>query len=162
MASLSNDKPANIRLSSDSCSVISGTSTVSSLSSTLSSSLSTETEIRDDDFDSTQNIRVVTRVRPLSTKELTEQSKELVSALDSAKTIEVASSTSKKFVFDAVFGPETTQRAVYEQTAGDMIRNNLFKGFNVTVLACKYSFLQFNVCHCIVLSMYCQCMYTTA
>ena len=25
-----------------------------------------------------------------------------------------------------------------KKTAGDMIRNNLFKGFNVTVLACKY------------------------
>jgi len=44
----------------------------------------------------------------------------------------------KDFAFDAVFGPNATQRDVYEQTAGDTIRNNLFKGFNVTVLACKY------------------------
>jgi len=80
-----------------------------------------------------QNIRVVTRVRPLSTKELNEQSKESVKAVESANNIQV--DQSKSYTYDAVFGPETTQKQVYEQTAGDMIRSNLFKGFNVTVLA---------------------------
>jgi hypothetical protein len=88
---------------------------------------------------STQNIRVVTRIRPLSTKEINENSKESVIALEKTKMIQVAKN--KDFAFDAVFGPNTTQREVYEQTAGDMIRSNLFKGFNVTVLACKLLFI---------------------
>lgn len=80
-----------------------------------------------------QNIRVVTRIRPLSTKELNEKSKESVTAQEALKMVKVAKN--KDFAFDAVFGPNTTQKHVYESTAGDMIRNNLFKGFNVTVLA---------------------------
>lgn len=84
-------------------------------------------------FHDTQSIRVVTRVRPLSTKEINERAKESVKAIESSKMIQV--DKSREFYFDSVFGPSTTQKQVYDQTAGDMIRNNLFKGFNVTVLA---------------------------
>jgi hypothetical protein len=87
-------------------------------------------------FCDTQSIRVVTRVRPLSTKEMNEQAKESVKAIESSKMIQV--DNTREFYFDSVFGPSTTQKQVYDQTAGDMIRNNLFKGFNVTVLACTY------------------------
>jgi hypothetical protein len=82
----------------------------------------------------TQSIRVVARVRPLSIKELNEQSEETVKAFENAKMIQIEKS--REFYFDSVFGPSTTQKHVYEQTAGDLIRNNLFRGFNVTVLAC--------------------------
>jgi hypothetical protein len=112
-------------------SISSTNSEVSFCSSSVSTSISSASTASS----STQNIRVVTRIRPLSTKEKNDKSIESVTALQSTKMIQVAKN--KDFAFDAVFGPNATQREVYEQTAGDTIRNNLFKGFNVTVLACK-------------------------
>lgn len=102
--------------------------------STSMSTLTTNTSFPDPDSN-VQNIRVVARIRPLSTKELDENCKESLTAAEALRTIVV--DKTKKFEYDAVFGPESTQSSVYEKTAGDMIRNNLFKGFNVTVLACK-------------------------
>eukprot|EP00979_Chaetoceros_neogracilis_P017332 scaffold10203_cov272-Chaetoceros_neogracile.AAC.31 len=122
MAPDSNEKPRMPRLSDSDASTMSSSSTIATNESCSSSTCC-----------STQNIRVVTRIRPLSTKEINENSKESVIALEKTKMIQVAKN--KDFAFDAVFGPNTTQREVYEQTAGDMIRSNLFKGFNVTVLA---------------------------
>jgi hypothetical protein len=128
MASLSNEEILKPRLSE-----ISDASSLSMLSEDSTRTLSSKDE---DSSTQNQNIRVVTRIRPLSTKELNEQSKETVGAIESTQTIQVG--TNKKYTYDAVFGPKTTQKQVYEQTAGDTIRNNLFKGFNVTVLACEY------------------------
>ena len=84
---------------------------------------------------SSQNIRVVARVRPLSSKEITETSKVSIVAKQSSKEIDVEKN--RTFEYDEVFGPDATQLSVYEKTAGDMIQNHLFKGFNVTILACK-------------------------
>ena len=83
---------------------------------------------------SSQNVRVVARVRPLSTKEMNERSQESIKALESSNIIGVDNSNNRKFEYDAVFGTKSTQAQVYEKTAGDMIRNNVFKGFNVTIL----------------------------
>ena len=97
-----------------------------------------------------QNVRVVARVRPLSTKELSEHSSESIRALPSMNSINVSlnnndnsmSSSSgggggdkRRFEFDSVFGPMATQRQVYEGTAGDMIETSIYKGFNATILA---------------------------
>jgi hypothetical protein len=111
---------------------VSENSTASSVTDVSSCTTSNVTST----FCDTQSIRVVTRVRPLSNKEINEQAKESVKAIESSKVIQV--DKSRQFCFDSVFGPSTTQKQVYDQTAGDMIRNNLFKGFNVTVLACTY------------------------
>ena len=80
-----------------------------------------------------QNIRVVARIRPLSSKERNENSRSILVKNDKDNSIQV--DHTKRFVFDKVFHDTATQEEVYEQTAGDMIRNHLFKGFNVTVLA---------------------------
>lgn len=112
----------------------SNTSSLSDDSVEEEKSVSTSSLTSDTDSNVSQNIRVVTRVRPLSTKELSEDSKECVVAKEGARNI-VVTKGNKTFDYDAVFGPKTSQQQVYEQTAGDLIRNNLFKGFNVTVLA---------------------------
>ena len=101
----------------------------------MTSSLTSSSLCADSDAN-IQNIRVVASIRPLSTKELSENCKESITAAETLCTINV--NKTKKFEYDTVFGPAATQSSVYEKTAGDMIRNNLFKGFNVTVLACKY------------------------
>lgn len=112
----------------------SNTSSLSNDSVEGENSVSTSSLTRDTDSNVSQNIRVVTRVRPISSKEINEESKECVAVMEESKSI-VVTKGNKSFEYDAVFGPKTSQQQVYEQTAGDLIRNNLFKGFNVTVLA---------------------------
>ena len=41
----------------------------------------------------------------------------------------------RKFELDSVFGPNLTQKEVYENTCGDMISTSIFRGFNATILA---------------------------
>jgi len=88
-----------------------------------------------------QNVRVVARVRPLSTKEINERSGESIVAHSKLDRIVVAEgdvnsgSDTRKFDFDSVFGPSSTQQEVYEHTCGDMISSSIFKGFNATILA---------------------------
>ncbi len=86
-------------------------------------------------------------MRPLSTKELGERSSESIVADAEQVTIRVAhpsedmpSSGSgggdkRKFEFDAVFGPSSTQAEVYENSCGDMISSSIYRGYNATILA---------------------------
>eukprot|EP00957_Ditylum_brightwellii_P124412 9482225-Ditylum_brightwellii.AAC.1 len=90
------------------------------------------TSIVSDNGSSTdQNVRVVVRIRPLSTKELNERSKEAISVDQCTVFI----GKNRNFEYDNVFTQGATQSDVYEKTAGDVIRTNIFKGFNVTILA---------------------------
>lgn len=41
----------------------------------------------------------------------------------------------RTFDFDAVYGPETTQSDLYQHAISDSISNNLYNGFNTTILA---------------------------
>jgi hypothetical protein len=101
-----------------------------------------------------QNVRVVARVRPLSTKELASErnAAESIIAIDDKSTIIIpgmaegfaataagggagGGGDERKFVFDAVLGPNSTQLDVYERACGDMISTSIFRGYNATILA---------------------------
>jgi len=85
-----------------------------------------------------QNIRVVARVRPLPRKELNRRRsnnnyKNSLKEDENSGTIIV---NKRKFQYDGVFGPEATQRDFYDKIdLQGMIHNNLFRGFNLTVIA---------------------------
>ncbi|CAB9520959.1 Kinesin-like protein [Seminavis robusta] len=132
------------------------TSSSNSTGSSSTSSISNKRPKHDNSLASNskkggQNVRVVARVRPLSSKEVNESSKEaigVVPSLDRPTSVSVnmnlggrsnssnsSSNSPKLFEYDGSFGPATTQQEVYEHTVGDMIRTNIFKGFNVTVMA---------------------------
>jgi hypothetical protein len=95
----------------------------------------------DESLESIQNIRVVARVRPLSSKEILEKSKETIVAFEASSTIAIVND--RKFEFDQVFSPLASQAQVYDKTAADLVRRHLFSGFNVTVLACKFHYVCF-------------------
>jgi hypothetical protein len=44
-------------------------------------------------------------------------------------------STTKHFDFDAVFGPTSSQAQVYQETVGDAVTRNIFRGFHTTIIA---------------------------
>lgn len=46
-----------------------------------------------------------------------------------------AAAMPKQFDFDAVFSSTTPQRDVYDQSVGDAIRRNVFRGYNTTIIA---------------------------
>jgi len=95
-----------------------------------------------------QNVKVVARIRPLSTKEINEKSLECITANTNNSTIHVTDNTSnstlnndnkRTFNFDAVYNSNTTQEELYEKTIGNgnnnMISNSIFNGYNATILA---------------------------
>jgi hypothetical protein len=88
------------------------------------------------ELDEYKNIRVVARVRPLSSKEILEKSKETIVATEASSTIAIVND--RKFEFDQVFSPLASQAQVYDKTAADLVRTHLFSGFNVTVMACTF------------------------
>ena len=121
-------RPSDVSdMSCETCTTASTASTASTLDESQLSQVTSVSESQ------SQNIRVVARIRPLSSKEVKEQSKPILVTNIEENSIQV--DQNKRFVFDKVFNDSATQEEVYEQTAGDMIQNHLFKGFNVTVLA---------------------------
>jgi kinesin family protein 11 len=87
---------------------------------------------KSDDEESNKNVRVVARVRPLSAMEADKRS-----VLTSSNTsILVENGDSRSYDYDAVFGPESTQIEVYQQSgAKDAVCKDILQGFNCTILA---------------------------
>ena len=87
------------------------------------------------------NVRVVTRLRPLSATELeTDQSAttKAVGCTKSGKPNAVQmgdGEAAKRFEFDEVFAPKSSNSNLYESVAKPMIHNKIFRGFNATILA---------------------------
>ena len=95
---------------------------------------------------SSSNVRVVARLRPLSTKEKNEiNNVESIRANIHSSSISILDNTtndhnsnnnnSRQFDFDAVFEPNSSQEEVYKHTIGDMITKSIFRGYNATILA---------------------------
>ena len=82
----------------------------------------------------TQNVRVVARIRPLSAKEAHSSECISTSSSSSSRVIHVRNED-KQFEFDSVFGPKASQEEVYRGTAGDMVGESIYRGFNGTILA---------------------------
>lgn len=95
-------------------------------------------------------IRVVARIRPLAKYEIENNSQPIVSSLPSLRNepttgpaidpevLEVKSPDTDKrwFELDAVFNGKSTQEEVYVQSgAQHAVREDIFKGFNCTILA---------------------------
>lgn len=82
---------------------------------------------------SSQNVRVVCRIRPTNQKELQAGGISCVKNNDSS--IEVTTEdSSNTFAFDKIFGPESIQLDVFNYTAVPLIQDVL-QGYNATIFA---------------------------
>lgn len=82
---------------------------------------------------SKQNVRVVCRVRPTNSIELSKGGVNCVKHSDT--NIEVVSEdTPHDFNFDSIFGSESTQVQVFQDTAAPLIADVL-AGYNATIFA---------------------------
>lgn len=80
-----------------------------------------------------QNVRVVCRVRPTNQKEASHGGVNCVKATNS--TIEVAcDGNQNSFSFDRVYGPDSSQMEVFQDTAFPLI-GDVLSGYNATVFA---------------------------
>lgn len=95
-----------------------------------------------------KNVRVVARIRPLSKRE---EDQQMVLKAKGASIV-MDNGDDRKFDYDAVFGPTSTQWDVYHQSgARDAVCGDILQGFNCTILAygqtgsgktCKHSILR--------------------
>lgn len=92
------------------------------------------------EFGEIENVRVVLRIRPLSETEGKSGCREIVSADRVSNTVSVINPKStveelpKVFSFDAIFGTDSTQVDVYNETARPIVEKVL-AGYNGTIFA---------------------------
>ena len=79
-----------------------------------------------------ENVKVVCRVRPLNDKEKKKGEKATVKCVNQQQ-IQIEGKP-KKYNFDAVCGPESTQEEVYDAGAKKVV-DDILKGFNGTIFA---------------------------
>jgi len=103
------------------------------------------------------NVQVVIRCRPQNKRETRKHESTIVETnTDSAEIVVQHASRNnrddgrRKFTFDQVFGPESSQVEVYETVVKPVVAEVL-QGFNCTVFACTFLvFLFFLLCfHCL-------------
>ncbi|KAI8110594.1 hypothetical protein M9435_002268 [Picochlorum sp. BPE23] len=95
---------------------------------TNSSNLSSET-----------NVQVIVRCRPRSEEEVEHRTPEVVTCDALHKEVQLTQSVggkqfNRKYHFDRVYGPETTQEMLYETAVAPMV-DEVLQGFNCTVFA---------------------------
>lgn len=84
---------------------------------------------------SKEKVRVVCRIRPLNSKELTLSNHGNCIKISTESNIDiVVDEASHPFQFDRVFGPESDQSSVFDYTAIPLIQDVL-KGYNATIFA---------------------------
>ena len=80
------------------------------------------------------NVKVVARVRPLSSLE--RGTKAMLDAKNSCILLDNGGGDKKTYEYDAVFGPQSTQAQVYEESgAKQAVCRDILQGFNCTILA---------------------------
>lgn len=79
---------------------------------------------------STQNIKVVVRVRPLNKEEIEKKVKSVVSCVSLKEIL----TKEKKYQFDRVFQPDSSQMDIYSYVVAPMI-SDVLEGYNCTVFA---------------------------
>lgn len=80
-----------------------------------------------------KSVQVAIRVRPLVPTEISKGCKDVFEIYSDINQIKIKDSE-KAFTYNYVFGPHTSQQDVYNKSVKQMIEN-LFNGYNVTVLA---------------------------
>ena len=121
--------------------------------------------------DNASHVRVVARIRPLSKTELERKSTEAVTSMSSLERsvkkqftetdepellqVQVPDAPKRWFELDAVFDKNSTQEGVYIRCgAKNAVCENIFKGFNYTILAygqvggCSLKMLLFEITIC--------------
>jgi kinesin family protein 4/21/27 len=81
-------------------------------------------------MNSDENIKVGVRVRPLSAKELNENDTECLNAIGSC----IECGDDHRFTYDYSFDTSTTNEQLYN-TAARSLLNDVFRGFNATIMA---------------------------
>jgi hypothetical protein len=90
--------------------------------------------------EASETVRVVVRSRPFSKKEVADGRKQIVAVDGASQTVTLTNpgaeggKDAKGFTFDAVYGEDSTQRAVYDETAYPLVESVL-KGYNGTIFA---------------------------
>lgn len=81
-------------------------------------------------------VRVAVRVRPLVNSEINRGCQNIATKTPNQQQIVVNAGlkSNKMYTFNYVFAPEDSQRMIYEDAIRSMVEN-LFKGYNVTILA---------------------------
>ena len=87
-----------------------------------------------------ESVKVVVRIRPLSSKELQDGHKAIATAYEDRGLIEVknpnhsADEPPKNFTFDAVFSNKSTQKQIFDICAAPVVKSVL-EGYNGTIFA---------------------------
>ena len=85
-------------------------------------------------------VRVMVRARPMNSKEINHGSKNIVEVDKSVNQVIIKTPDDpdnpegRGFTFDAVYGPDSTQRAVYDEGAFSLVES-VMSGYNGTIFA---------------------------
>lgn len=76
--------------------------------------------------DKAESVKVIVRVRPMSTKEKEDSRKEIVKADTTRAEIRVENPVSEKeapkmYTFDSAYGPDSTQKQIYDISASPIV-----------------------------------------
>ncbi|GMH67828.1 hypothetical protein TrST_g13517 [Triparma strigata] len=90
--------------------------------------------------DTAQNIRVVTRIRPLNSSEKSQGCDDILVVNPSeekvaTQSLHIKNDPQKLYTYDSIFSPTTSTDEVYKAVMKDDIKEKLLEGLNLTVLA---------------------------
>ena len=87
----------------------------------------------------TECVKVMVRVRPMNKKEIGMGCKNVLAVDKENNQVELrkpekSDAPSKDFAFDAVYGPDALQQAVYDESAFPLVES-VIQGYNGTIFA---------------------------